>query len=296
MLHALKRWGVKIRLAWDSRKFKINYANLTCKGCSKLFVRPPNLANALFCKDDCRREYESMHGTPLRKEKTKSNCAFCKKDLYLLPSKKRKTNFCNRTCKIAYTKSGQLPKTQKTVEIICLTCKKPKIIPQKTFERYETKYCSRNCYAKCGPTRTSKPHLAVRHFLEKYGIIFQEEVSVGDYWMDFTTNNKICIEVNGDYWHCNPKKYKSDYLNRKTKKTAAEIWEKDKERKEFIEKSGYKVIILWESDIMKNINSILETTLKEIMLHLNIEICANSIKEKIDKSHKSCNSKQEILN
>lgn len=75
-------------------------------------------------------------------------------------------------------------------------------------------------------------------------------------YYDFKINNtKIIIEVNGDYWHANPDKYKSnDILNlgRDNFKTAQEIWNKDKKKINAIESIGYKVIIIWEKFIRKS--------------------------------------------
>lgn len=64
---------------------------------------------------------------------------------------------------------------------------------------------------------------------------------------------KLVIEVNGDYWHANPKKYKpSDIIKRwNGEAEAGKVWEFDRCRKEQIESFGYKVITLWGSDIKK---------------------------------------------
>lgn len=70
-------------------------------------------------------------------------------------------------------------------------------------------------------------------------------------------NSNILIEVNGDYWHCNPTKYKEDdFVNfpYKPKTKVIDVWNKDKNKKELAEKSGYKVIYLWENDINKSNN------------------------------------------
>ncbi len=62
------------------------------------------------------------------------------------------------------------------------------------------------------------------------------------------------IEVDGDYWHCHPDKYSSDYFHKKIKMTAQEIWERDKKKTELCISLGYKIIRFWESDIYKDIN------------------------------------------
>ena len=60
---------------------------------------------------------------------------------------------------------------------------------------------------------------------------------------------QIVIECQGDYWHMNPNKYSGSDYNKTTKKTASEHWEKDKNRRLFMEYAGYTVVELWESEI-----------------------------------------------
>ena len=64
--------------------------------------------------------------------------------------------------------------------------------------------------------------------------------------------NKIIIECDGDFIHCNPDKYSPDFRrfpNTKGDEPASVIWEKDRIRtKELIEK-GFKVLRLWEFKI-----------------------------------------------
>ncbi len=60
------------------------------------------------------------------------------------------------------------------------------------------------------------------------------------------SQNKI-IEYYGDYWHCNPNKYKVTYYNVRMKKTASEIWERDKKREQELIDAGYQVTIIWEN-------------------------------------------------
>ena len=68
----------------------------------------------------------------------------------------------------------------------------------------------------------------------------------------------LLIEYNGDYWHCNPKKYKSDYINKKKNKTASEIWEYDKNKIYLSKKHNYLCETIWESEYKNNPNIIKE--------------------------------------
>jgi len=78
------------------------------------------------------------------------------------------------------------------------------------------------------------------------------------YFYDFVdTKLKKCIEYNGDYWHLNPKFYPETYKSHYGY-TAKEIWEKDEQKIDFINSKGYDVMILWESDYLKNPNDVIE--------------------------------------
>lgn len=81
----------------------------------------------------------------------------------------------------------------------------------------------------------------------EYRLFDIEERKLYDLDLLNVANNKV-IEFHGDYWHCNPKKYKPDYINKRKKKTAQEIWDYDKRKIEIIKKHGFEVMIIWESD------------------------------------------------
>lgn len=71
------------------------------------------------------------------------------------------------------------------------------------------------------------------------------------YVYDMYKGKKI-IEYNGDYWHCNPEKYKSDDYNESVGMLAEDIWIKDEAKIKFAESKGYEVLIVWESDYKSN--------------------------------------------
>lgn len=62
---------------------------------------------------------------------------------------------------------------------------------------------------------------------------------------------KKAVECHGDYWHCNPTKCSFDYYNKAIHKTAQEVWDKDSEKKNKLEQSGYTVEIVWENSNKK---------------------------------------------
>jgi len=54
-------------------------------------------------------------------------------------------------------------------------------------------------------------------------------------------------------WHANPRIYtESEVVNPHKNDTAKQIWEKDKIKIDFIKTFGYDVLVIWESDYIKN--------------------------------------------
>jgi len=66
---------------------------------------------------------------------------------------------------------------------------------------------------------------------------------------DLTTNT--IYEFLGDYWHGNPKKYKTNERNEKTKCKFGELYCKTLERFNKLKKSGYNIKYIWEYDWKK---------------------------------------------
>ncbi len=67
----------------------------------------------------------------------------------------------------------------------------------------------------------------------------------------FIPEKNLIIEYNGDYWHCNPNKYESNYYHKIKNKTAKEIWEYDKNRIDILKQNGYNLEVIWEYDYNK---------------------------------------------
>lgn len=91
------------------------------------------------------------------------------------------------------------------------------------------------------------------------------------YIYDFVYENKI-IEINGDYWHCNPNIYNEDFINKSKNKTAKQIWEIDNRKMEIAEENGYKFLVIWESEYNENQNE----TINKCIEFLTNEKCINN--------------------
>lgn len=82
---------------------------------------------------------------------------------------------------------------------------------------------------------------------------------------DILIENKIIVEYYGDYWHGNPNKYKED--DSFGNSTMRDVWENNTKRIDRLEKMGYYVFIVWESDDYENsniINDIRDLLIEEI--------------------------------
>lgn len=139
-----------------------------------------------------------------------------------------------------------------------------------TFKNYGIKY---GVLKSHNPQFISKPHKIIIELLKKYNIEFEiEQMLVNNYRFDIFIKPNIDIEIYGDFWHANPRKYiETDILNfpRKRKPTAKEIWESDKKRIDIIEQSNYIVYTIWEYDIINNLINVeeyLTCKLKELNL------------------------------
>jgi len=79
----------------------------------------------------------------------------------------------------------------------------------------------------------------VARLLDELGSSYQRNVSIGRYNVDFLVGETTIIECYGDYWHCNPALYTSEFYHRSLHITAAEKWQRDQFRQEELKKQGY---------------------------------------------------------
>lgn len=62
----------------------------------------------------------------------------------------------------------------------------------------------------------------------------------------FFPSINLAIEVNGDYWHANPKFYLENDVNKTLGLTAKEIWERDEQKRIICEQCGINLYVIWE--------------------------------------------------
>ena len=257
-----------------------------CEFCGKEFyVSRCNIMKRKYCCNNCRIKAQKTDKNIQRKRKI-IKCYECGVGFEVVPSSKRM--FCTHQCSVNYNKKNH-SKVDNRYEKECLNCGEKylvhkyryntsKFCSNKCFNEYRNdkilcpscdkyfsapkfekrKYCSVECFEKGVSKRKSKLFLEIYDFIKNKGFnIKYEEPIKGDdfrYSVDIIYGNKI-IECYGDYWHCNPNKYSSEYFHSKIRKTANDIWENDKLRVNKLKGSGYIILEIWEYDWFKNNNS-----------------------------------------
>lgn len=103
----------------------------------------------------------------------------------------------------------------------------------------------------------------VREEIEKYALEFQSHPSIGDYIPDFYIPLfNLIIEVQGDYWHCNPKIYPDGPKNSEQLGYIV----KDYYKKCYYIGNGYNLLYLWEDDILNNFSFVQEEIKQSLKL------------------------------
>lgn len=118
---------------------------------------------------------------------------------------------------------------------------------------------------ECKFIRFSSIHKKIVNLLNELHVEHQIEFYLrGDnraYFYDIKIQN-LLIEVNGNYYHANPKFYKRDDIIsiHKSLYKVSDIWKLDDEKKKCAIEHGYSMLVLWEDEI----NSSLETVKEKI--------------------------------
>lgn len=88
------------------------------------------------------------------------------------------------------------------------------------------------------------------------------------FWFNYDLRiGKTLVEVNGDFWHANPRLgyVRSDELLSGWR--VGEVWDKDLVKKQKAEEAGYKLVVLWENDTQKILDhEIMSLLQREVIL------------------------------
>lgn len=101
----------------------------------------------------------------------------------------------------------------------------------------------------------SKLEIEIQNKLKEKNIDFESQFKINSKPFDFfIKKHNLLVEFNGDYFHANPEKYDANYLNKKKKMFAWELWKLDEIKKQEAIDSGYNFLTIWESDYKKDKN------------------------------------------
>lgn len=114
---------------------------------------------------------------------------------------------------------------------------------------------------KYSRSKISSLNIKFENILKKYNFLYETEFKISYIndkfhkcykFYDFhILNTNLLIEVNGDYWHANPKIYKENdkFQFPKTQLTAKDIWKLDEYKNDIAKVNNYRVIYVWENEL-----------------------------------------------
>lgn len=109
----------------------------------------------------------------------------------------------------------------------------------------------KSTYGKC----KSKLEMRIFEILAKETKDLVSQFFMGPYAYDIChPDSKKIIEINGTYWHADPRLYEEDDILFGGR-TASEIWDSDKVKQAYAEEKGYEVYLLWEKDYCSDPNT-----------------------------------------
>lgn len=159
-----------------------------------------------------------------------------------------KRQFCSKACMDEAQRGSTMPLDQRKISrFACAECG----AEGWQWPSVERKYCSTQCANVANNrnrnrTRTTGIERAVYRALDEAGIAYRPQHAIDWMMVDaFIPSLNLVIECQGDYWHCNPRKYPD---GPRTEQQRAVVG-RDKGRRKHLENLGYRLVELWESDI-----------------------------------------------
>lgn len=218
-----------------------------CDCCGK--IRETNKNNYATLCQSC--SHKGQNRPNWKSSKIKRFCEECGKEFEVFPIQIKRGNgrFCSYSCSDkAHKGKGSHSWKGGKVKRICESCGKAFLGWPSQVKYGYAKYCSQSCAAKvrrhnAKPQKT-RPELIFEDICKRQKLPF---IFVGDgsKWIgnanpDFIHNTrKLCIEIFGDYWH-------SPLLNSNIRYSHTL-----EGRKKQLETEGYKLIVIWETDLLR---------------------------------------------
>lgn len=214
-------------------------AEKECRNCGTKFISQ----NGFYCSMKCAVEHKNKTTVTQLVFKT---CEFCGREFFVHIYRTDTAKFCSHEC---HYRSKEAKKR-------CEECGNYFSGPRWKVEA--RRFCGKKCAAehmgKVTHNRSSWERDVFNAISEKHkdaknntpllidGYVFYPDIVRGS----------VIIECMGDYWHCNPAKYKHDYYQKNRMLSAEEIWMDDAIRADILASHGYLVVFVWESDYSRN--------------------------------------------
>ena len=198
------------------------------------------------CKDCCKK---------ISSETMKNTQASFTKDQRIIYSKMARDAVSSEMRSSAVSK--QWDNFRKDSEKFKDICKRKSERMVKVWENYddETKNHIIDAFCKSyGKSRSTSSDLLKNKMIESkvYDGFVSEEVFHGFVPDEINHDLKIIVEMYGDLYHCNPKRYKNpDQYITAIQRTVKEQWQRDRRRLACFYKHGYSVVVVWDGDFRK---------------------------------------------
>ena len=244
-----------------------------CDYCGKKIIQPKSQMKKTknhFCSHECADKFRS--------ESKRKNviCEMCGKTFNIQQSQNQR--FCSCECQNKWQslQVGKLNPRYKRELIKCNWCGNEFEEKQYKINNFDNHFCSTKCrrewYSQVFSQDeqwkeesrkrilrefrdgsiskiNSKPQLIIDEILNDLDISFERE-KVNNYYSydNYLCESGLIIEVQGDYWHCNPLKYNEKILHRQANRIKCD------KAKHTYTKNTYdiEILYLWESDIVNN--------------------------------------------
>ncbi len=245
-----------------------------------------------FCGKSCASKYHVHHGTfeswrtrtnEKRGKHTKCINPGCDNLVYVPPRliKANKGKLCSFDCEKSYF--SQLFKGDKNPFYGKKLSYESKVKQKETLQSHYPDIT--NAFSLAKKRTKTKPQIKIFEHLSKkfpsFNFELEKRLNEGakEFYGDMVSfTHKIVIEFNGDYWHCNPLKYDSNFFHHIKKMTAYDIWCQDAKRLETISSFGYTILVIWENEYKDGIwTTKLDRWLEEYAKENNINVIRPSV-------------------
>lgn len=255
----------KKRYSINKISFRKTANCITCKNKFDYHFRKER-KERVFCSRSCASKFYIKKGTfdawKTRKNKKSGKDIKCLNPscqimIYVPPrmAKVNKGKVCSSFCEKAYF--SQLFAGERNPFFGQKFSKESKEKQLKTLQSHYPNI--KNAFSLAKRRTKTKPQIEIFNYVSSYFAHFDFEIEKRiavhhgkEFFGDIVSfREKILIEFNGDYWHCNPKKYDKDYFHEVKQMYAHQLWCADEKRLETILSYGYKIYVIWESDFKK---------------------------------------------